>query len=70
MITGLYLIGMGYKPSKYFKTIIDYANTRQGNMTEADIRKYADSIIPKIIEPHLCAIGYHFNIEGGSKCYR
>jgi len=60
MVTGQTLIDLGYKPSKWFKNVIDYANTN--NLESGDIHKYIDSIVPKTLEPHSQPILFHKNI--------
>jgi len=60
MITGQTLIDLGYKPSKWFKNVIDYANTN--NLESDAIHKYIDSIVPKTLEPYREPISFHKNI--------
>ncbi len=60
MVTGKTLIDLGYKPSKWFKNVIDYANTN--NLESDAIHKYIDSIVPKTLEPHSQPISFHKNI--------
>jgi tRNA-splicing ligase RtcB len=60
MITGQTLIDLGYKPSKWFKNVIDYANANQ--LDNHGIISYIESIVPKTIEPHKNPISFHQNI--------
>jgi len=60
MVTGQTLIDLGYKPSKWFKNVIDYANTN--NLESDAIHRYIDSIVPKTLEPHSQPISFHKNI--------
>lgn len=65
MITGQTLINLGYKPSKWFKNVIEYANTN--NLDSYGIHKYIDSIVPKTLEPHSQPISFHKNIVADNK---
>lgn len=64
MITGKTLIELGYKPSKWFASVIDYAN--KNNLDNENIQKYIDeeilSKIPKQMEPLEKPISFHKNI--------
>jgi len=60
MITGQTLIDLGYKPSKWFKNVIDYANVNQ--LDNNGIISYIESIVPKPLEPHKNPISFHQNI--------
>lgn len=60
MVTGQTLIDLGYKPSKWFKNVIDYANSN--NLESDAIHRYIDSIVPKTLEPHSQPISFHKNI--------
>ncbi|BBI90594.1 hypothetical protein HYO65_gp202 [Tenacibaculum phage PTm1] len=58
MITGLKLIELGYKPSKWFGTIIREAN--KANITDdSELIELIDNIIPKTIEPFNEHVYYH-----------
>jgi tRNA-splicing ligase RtcB len=59
-ITGKTLIQMGYKQSKWFNTVIDYAN--KNNLTENEIREYIDKTVPKTVEPPAKPIEFQRNI--------
>jgi tRNA-splicing ligase RtcB len=61
MITGKYLIDLGFKPSKWFKDVIDYAN--QNQLSGDSLKDYIDSVQPKYIEPHSEPIDYYKNIR-------
>jgi RNA-splicing ligase RtcB len=65
MITGKTLIDLGYKPSKWFKDVIDYANSN--NLDNNAIHRYIDSIVPKILEPHSEPISFYKNIVANNK---
>lgn len=60
MINGQTLINLGYKPSKWFKDVIGYANANQ--LSNDDIVSYVESIVPKTIDPHSEPISFHKNI--------
>lgn len=64
MVTGKTLIDLGLKPSKYFGDIIAYAN--QHNLSDEEIVKYANAIIPKTIPPHEKPVDFHKNIRAES----
>jgi RNA-splicing ligase RtcB len=61
MITGKYLIDLGFKPSKWFKDVIDYAN--QNQLSGDSLKDYIESVQPKYIEPHSEPIDYYKNIR-------
>jgi hypothetical protein len=65
MITGKTLIDLGYKPSKWFKDVIDYANSN--NLDNNAIHRYIDSIVPKALEPHSEPIFFYKNIVANNK---
>jgi RNA-splicing ligase RtcB len=65
MVTGKTLIDLGYKPSKWFKNVIDYANTN--NLESDAIHRYIDSIVPKTLEPYSQPISFHKNIVADNK---
>lgn len=60
MITGKTLIDLGYKPSKWFSSVISYANAN--NLSVDEIHSYIDQLKPKIIEPLSSPIDFHKNI--------
>jgi RNA-splicing ligase RtcB len=60
MINGQTLIDLGYKPSKWFSSVIDYANKH--NLDGDSLVSYVNSILPKVIEPHANPIPFHKNI--------
>lgn len=60
MITGQTLIDLGYKPCKWFKNVIDYANSNQ--LDHNGIISYISSVVPKTLEPHNQPIFFHKNI--------
>ena len=62
-INGNTLIGLGYKPDKWFKDAIDYAN--KNNLSGIDLEVYLKSVCPpkvEHIEPHTEPLHYHKNI--------
>lgn len=65
MITGKTLIELGLRPSKYFKEIIDFAN--KNNLKGESILKYANSIMPNIIDPYESPLPYYKNIKAESE---
>jgi RNA-splicing ligase RtcB len=60
MVTGQTLIDLGYKPAKWFKDVIGYANANQ--LTNDAIVSYVDSMVPKTIDPYSEPISFHKNI--------
>lgn len=65
MITGKTLIDLGFKPSKWFKEVIEHAN-QQGLQGEALVN-YAQSKLPVIIDPYDRPLDYHKNIRAESE---
>lgn len=61
MITGKDIIALGYKPGKWFKPAIDYAN--QNNLTGESLTDYLKTVAPKITDPHESPIPFHKNIK-------
>ncbi len=61
MITGKTLIDLGYKPGKYFREAIAYAN--QHDLQGDELVNYVNSIIPKVIEPYEEPLEYFKNIK-------
>lgn len=60
MISGKTLIDLGYEPSKWFSSVISYANTN--NLSTEEIRSLIESIVPKTLEPLSHPISFHKNI--------
>ena len=60
MITGKTLIDLGYEPSKWFSSVIQYANTNDLSIEE--LHNHISSVIPKVIEPLSSPIDFHKNI--------
>lgn len=52
---------MGFKPSNWFKAVIDYANQHQ--LSGDSLRSYAESIRPKLMEPHAEPVDFYKNIR-------
>lgn len=65
MITGQTLIDLGFKPSKWFGEIIEYAN--QNDLQGDSLISYVNSVLPKIIEPHEKPVHYFKNIRAESE---
>lgn len=61
MITGDDLLNLGYKPNKWFKEVIDYANANQ--LSGKELKNYIESIRPKHVEPHSTPVPFHENIK-------
>lgn len=61
MITGQTLIDLGYKPGKWFKEAIEYAN--QNHLSGNDLKFYLDGIAPTVIDPHSEPIDFYKNIR-------
>lgn len=64
MITGKTLIALGYKPGKWFRDAIEYANVNQLEGTA--LTTYLDSVVIKTIEPFEESVAYHKNIRAES----
>ena len=60
MINGKTLIDLGYKPSKWFSSVIQYANTNDLSIEE--LHNHISSVIPRVIEPLSSPINFHKNI--------
>ncbi len=60
-ITGKTLIAMGYKPGKWFKGALVYANEKK--LQGAALKKYLDAIAPKVLDLHKFPVAYHKNIQ-------
>lgn len=61
MITGKDLIDLGFKPSKWFKDVIDYAN--QNQLSGDSLKDYVETVRPKYVEPHSEPIDFYKNIK-------
>ena len=61
MITGKDLIDLGFKPNKWFKDVIDYAN--KNNLSGDNLKSYVENVRPKYIEPHLASVAFFQNIN-------
>lgn len=61
MITGNDILALGYKPSKWFKAVIAYANENQ--LSGESLKNYIESIRPKHLEPHTEPIPFFLNIK-------
>jgi RNA-splicing ligase RtcB len=60
-VTGNTLIQMGYKPNKFFKQILDFAN--KNDLNEDQLREYVNTFVVKEIEPFDTPVPYHKNIQ-------
>jgi len=61
MTTGIDLINLGYKPGKWFKAAIEYANNNQ--LTGTDLEIYFKTVCPKYIEPYHEPLTFYRNIR-------
>ena len=62
MITGKTLIGMGYRPGKWFKEALAHINTHQ--LEGQELTSYLEAVCPPpVIDPHDPPLAYHKNIE-------
>jgi tRNA-splicing ligase RtcB (3'-phosphate/5'-hydroxy nucleic acid ligase) len=61
MITGKDLIDLGFRPSKWFKDVIDYAN--QNQLSGDSLKDYVETVRPKYVEPHSEPIDFYKNIR-------
>lgn len=61
MISGDDILKLGYKPSKWFKDVIAYANSN--NLSGESLQNYINTIIPKTIEPHTDPVDFFLNIK-------
>lgn len=61
MITGQDLIELGYKPNKWFRDVIEYANQHQ--LSGDSLKEYVETVRPKYIEPHAEPIDFYKNIR-------
>lgn len=64
-ITGKTLIGLGYKPGKWFKEAIEVANAQA--LAGETLIQYLDNLQPNTIDPHEVAPAYHKNIQAESE---
>ena len=60
MISGKTLIDLGYQPSKWFSSVIEYANTN--DLSTEQLHNHISSILPKVVEPLSNPIDFHKNI--------
>lgn len=64
-ITGKTLIELGYRPGKWFKEAIEYAN--QNQLVGDELSNYLEVVSPTIHEPHKHAVEYFKNIKAESE---
>jgi RNA-splicing ligase RtcB len=65
MITGNDLINLGFKPGKWFKEVIIYAN--QNQLSGDSLKDYVESVRPKYIDPHSEPVEFYVNIIAESE---
>ncbi len=61
MITGKDLIDLGYKPGKWFKEAIEFANRNQ--LSGDSLKNYLETVCPKYIDPHSEPVYFYQNIK-------
>jgi RNA-splicing ligase RtcB len=61
MITGQDLIGLGYRPSKWFKAALEYANAHQ--LSGQPLIDYLQTVSPRILEPYQEPLAFTQNIR-------
>ncbi|MEZ4926706.1 MAG: RtcB family protein [Saprospiraceae bacterium] len=64
MITGKTLIKLGFKPAKWFRDVIEHANTH--GLEGKALVSYVESIRPKLVEPFDKPLDYYQNIRAES----
>ncbi len=64
-ISGKTLVELGFRPGKWFKEAIEYANEKQ--LAGEELIKYLEGVSPTIIDPHYQSIPYHKNIRAESE---
>ena len=64
-ITGKTLIDLGYRPGKWFKEAIEFAN--KNKLEGKALKNYLVSVVPLVLEPHSSPIHYHKNISAETK---
>lgn len=65
MITGKELIELGYRPSKWFRDAIDFAN--ENNLSGESLIEYLKAASPTVIEPHEEPVAFFENIKASSE---
>jgi tRNA-splicing ligase RtcB (3'-phosphate/5'-hydroxy nucleic acid ligase) len=68
MITGETLVSLGYKPGKWFKDAIEFANANQ--LAGTELRSYLDAVCPKIVAPYSRPVDFHQNITAATDAER
>lgn len=64
-ITGKTLIDLGYRPGKWFKEAIEFAN--QNKLDGQVLENYLEKVSPFIHEPHESSVSYYKNIRAESE---
>ncbi len=64
-INGKMLVKLGFKPGKWFKAAIEYANLM--NLEERELIAYLNSVVPISFEPYEFPVGYYKNIRSESE---
>lgn len=67
-VTGKDLIGMGYRPGKWFGEALSYINLN--DLNGQDLVAYLEKMDPKYILPHEEAKPYHVNIKAANEIER
>jgi tRNA-splicing ligase RtcB (3'-phosphate/5'-hydroxy nucleic acid ligase) len=65
MITGKELLDLGYKPARWFKDAIDFAN--ENNLTGDSLKNYLQEVSPKFILPFSEPLDFYKNIRADSE---
>lgn len=65
MISGKDLIELGYRPSKWFKEAIDFANLQ--GLAGEELAAYLQQVSPTVMEPHAAPIEYFKNIRADTE---
>ena len=64
-ISGNDLIALGFKPSKWFKDVIEFSNANK--LSSSEILAHIEKIRPKHLEPHTEPVSFHKNIRAESE---
>lgn len=65
MITGKDLIALGYRPGKWFKVAIEFAN--QNQLSGFGLENYLQTVAPKIIAPYDQPVDFYQNIKADTE---
>lgn len=61
MVTGMDILNLGFKPGKWFKKVIEYAN--ENGLSGDSLRDYIETVRPKYIDPHSEPVDFYRNIK-------